>query len=670
MSAVKDFISYLANPTSRIRKNSSLALSERTLSEGTPSEGDDFEMELAAPDQRIRARTLVLNLPLVFGSILIVGLFLIILFGSLWAPQDPYITAQAILPHFDTEINKMITPPFSPSETYRLGTDQWGNDILSLLLHGTRVTLIVAFYITLLRFGIGLILGGLAGWKANRFADRLVMGLIGAVTAIPLLLSGMVLILVLGVENGPFVFIIALAAVGWTEIAQYVRGELLVIRRMPYIEAAEAAGLSEVQTMVRHALPNILPQLLVVGALEMGAVLLLLAELAFIGIFVGGGSRFTLDPIFGSGPVQLMEIPEWGVLVAQGVSSIRSNPHLIIAPALAFFVSILGLNLFGEGLRQLLDRTAVNTGFLLSKRMALILAVILALSIFIINRTGPKQSFDQVASTFDGQRAYDEVINLYQLAQQDRIAGEPRAEAQYIADTLREFEVQRGWKTSLHSSYFYEEADSAESVDWPTIMGFIPGYDMDRAQEMVVILSHYGTTSEKTANERFSAVSSMLELARLLEENQLDPRRSILFLAWGEDEFDEDQVAEFLHDSENYRRLPIPNRTTVNPVAVIQFDYFGSGGEEIWADGRSDEKLLELLSDSVSLARVDLIKGKDSEGNPDGPPLEDIPWLHFQWADPPGTEANDLVNVDQQKLEQAGQVLSRLVIELVRQPRY
>jgi ABC-type dipeptide/oligopeptide/nickel transport system permease subunit len=655
VSTVREFISYLVNPTSRI--NNTDRSSDLSIS-GEP------EMELAMPGRRIRARTLVFNLPLVIGSILVVGLFVIILFGSVWAPQDPYITAQAILPHFDTEINKMITPPFSPSETYLLGTDQWGNDLLSLLLHGARVTLIVAFYITLLRFGIGLILGGLAGWKADRFADKLVMVLIGAVTAVPLLLSGMVFILVLGVENGPIVFIIALAAVGWTEIAQYVRGELLVIRRMPYIEAAEASGLSELQIVVRHALPNILPQLLVVAALEMGAVLLLLAELAFIGIFVGGGSLFTVDPIFGSGPIQLMEIPEWGVLVAQGVSSIRSNPHLVIAPALAFFVSILGLNLFGEGLRQLLDQAAVNTGFLLSKKMALSLATILAVSIFIINRTGPKQSFDQAASSFNGQRAYDDVAMLYQLTQEVGTNGEPPTEAQYIADTFREFEVQRGWKTSIHSSYFSEESDS------PIVMGFIPGYDMERAEELVVLVSRYGASSEKTANERLSAVSGILELARLIEENQLDPRRSILFLAWGKDPLNEAKLAEFLHESENYRRLPIPSRATVSPAAVIQFDFFGSGGEDIWVDDRSDEKLLDLLSDSASVMGVNLIRDDTSEGNPDRSPLGEFPWLYFQWADPPEPAEDDLNNIDPQQLEQAGEILSRLVIEIIRQPEY
>jgi hypothetical protein len=331
---------------------------------------------------------------------------------------------------------------------------------------------------------------------------------------------------------------------------------------------------------------------------------------------------------------------------------------------LAFFISILGLNLFGEGLRQLLDRAAVNTGFLLSKKMALSLGAILALSIFVINRTGPKQSFDQAASSFNGQRVHNEVATLYQLAQEGETAGDPPAEAQYIADTLREFEVQRGWKTNIFSSYFYEETDS------PTVMGFIPGYDMDRAEELVVVLSRYAATSENTANERLSAVSGMLELARLIEENQLDPRRSILFLAWGEDPLDEAKLTEFLHDSENYRRLPIPSRATVSPVAVIQFDFFGGGSEGLWVDGRSDEKLLDLLSDSVSVAGVDLVKGKNGEGNPDDPPLEDIPWLYFQWADPPEPEANDLVNVDQQKLDQAGEVLARLVIEIVRQPEY
>jgi peptide/nickel transport system permease protein len=114
------------------------------------------------------------------------------------------------------------------------------------------------------RVFLGLALGGLAGWNEGRAADQIVMGIIGVITSLPLLVSSMILIYALDIRRGLPVFIIALSIVGWTEIAQYTRSEFLVLKKMPYIEGAEAAGLPAMAKAVRHVLPNVLPQLLVI----------------------------------------------------------------------------------------------------------------------------------------------------------------------------------------------------------------------------------------------------------------------------------------------------------------------------------------------------------------------------------------------------------------------
>ncbi|UCG24030.1 MAG: ABC transporter permease subunit [Chloroflexota bacterium] len=654
MPSVRRVFSYLVNPTTRIRERDNHR-------ENPGSSGPDAEA--VSPRAGLKVSRVLLNLPLTLGFLLVAGLFVVVLLGPRWSSQDPFISTIPIVPYWDSEKSEMVTPPFAPSEEYPLGTDQWGNDMLSLLLHGARVTLVVAFYITLLRFGLGLILGGLAGWRADQLADRLVMGLVATVTAVPLLLSGMVLILALDIQKGPIVFIIALAAVGWTEIAQYVRGELIVIRRQPYIEAAEATGLTELQTLVRHALPNILPQLLVVAALEMGAALLLLAELAFIGIFVGGESRFTVDPVFGGGPVPLMEIPEWGVLVAQGRTSIRSNPHLIIGPALAFFVAILGLNLFGEGLRRLLDRTTVNTGFLLTRRMFFVVVAIVALSYALISLTGPKQSFARAASEFRGDLAFEHVKSLFQLAQTDGPAGgEGSAQGAYIADKFREYGLHKGYKAKIFSSYFYEQDETKH------VMGFWPGYDINLADEFIVVLARHGSTSEPTANERLSAVAVMLETVRVLDRNQLDPRRSLLFISWSDDPIEPEELKAFLENEENFTSLPIPSNETNHLVAVIQIDYLGNGGDVLWADPEADDNLKSLLARSASAAGVELTSDERALIGPFSSGQSDLPSLYFRWSDPSGGALHSII--DEQKLVLAGEVLTRLLLEIVRPPKY
>jgi len=136
---------------------------------------------------------------------------------------------------------------------------------------------------------LGGVFGALAGWNKGKTIDRVVMSLIGVTTSIPMLISSTILIYALDIRRGLPIFIAALTVIGWTEIAQYVRSQFLVLREMPYIEGALALGSKNFAIAIRHCLPNILPQLLVISFLEMGAVLMLLGELGFIGVYIGGG---------------------------------------------------------------------------------------------------------------------------------------------------------------------------------------------------------------------------------------------------------------------------------------------------------------------------------------------------------------------------------------------
>lgn len=385
---------------------------------------------------RASVRQVVLNLPLMLGLVIVSGLFLVTLFGPLWAPENPYLVGTTSL---TVENGQFKAPPFPPSPEQPLGSDQWGRDILSLLLYGTRNTLVACTFITMAQLLLGTILGMVAGWNEGQLVDRLIMAAVGVTTSLPMLLTGMILIFALDIRRGILVFLVALCIVGWGEIAQYIRGEFLVLRQRPFIEGARVMGLTGTGIAVRHILPNVLPALIVIGLLEMGATLMLLGELGFVGVFMGGGTK--QENLF-LVSATIPDIPEWGAMMADSRVWARGQPWMVFYPALAFFLAVLGFNSLGEGLRRLIERGSVNTAFLLSKRMLAVVAVVVIATWYIINHVGPAPSYARLAQTFDGQAALAHAA--FMVEQGDRGPGRPgsKAAAAYIAGRFEEYGMQ------------------------------------------------------------------------------------------------------------------------------------------------------------------------------------------------------------------------------------
>ena len=438
MGFLKGVVRQILDPRSRLDR---LSLSPE------PGAHDDETGPLGV-GSRLRARHVVLNAPLMFGVLIVTGLFAIAVFGPLWAPKNPYIASQHIVPHYDFQRQEYIRPPLPPSSEFPLGTDRWGNDLLSLMLHGARNTLVACAFITMVRILAGLVLGGVAGWNEGSAFDRLVMGLVVVVTSVPILISSMILIYALDIRRGLPVFIIALSAVGWAEMAQYIRSEFMILRKAPYIEGARATGLSGLATAVRHILPNVLPHVLVITFLEMGAVMMLLGELGFVGVFIGGGSRIpVVTDIFEFetlNPVGIPDVPEWGVILAEGFRWLRSKPFVVLPPALAFFIAVLGFNAMGEGLRRLIEQTGFSTGFLLRKRMLLVIGGLTLATVFVMNNTGPAPWYSRVAGDYNGQAAYEHVAALAQM--DGRGSGQPGGwqAAEYIARQFEAYGLEPG----------------------------------------------------------------------------------------------------------------------------------------------------------------------------------------------------------------------------------
>ena len=360
------------------------------------------------------------NPSLLIGAALALLLVVVVVFGPALAPYrvvgtdpDYYFPG--------TEVR----PPLPPGERFSLGTDVQGRDILSLLLVGARRTLGIALLAVLARILIGSLLGFLAGWFAGSAVDRTLMGIAEALSAFPALLLAMLVVYAIGIRQGLSAFVIALAFVGWSEVMQTVRAQVLSIKPMDYIEGAVATGLREGQILSAHVLPNVWPTIISLGFLEMGGVLMLLGELGFLGVFIGGGLAAGGD---GVPTLVYYDVPEWSVMLANSWRGFRSFPWTMIYPALAFFVAILAFTFVGEGLRWLSERLTLSFGSLFN-RYTLTGALVLSVAVWgIFNEASYYSQHKNRALAFDGQRALQDVATLTGEQFNGRRSGTPDAD--------------------------------------------------------------------------------------------------------------------------------------------------------------------------------------------------------------------------------------------------
>lgn len=379
------------------------------------------------------------NLPFVLGSVLMLLLLVIFLFGPQLAPHSPYATQG--LEYKDGEFS---IPPFEPGGEYPWGSDVLGRDMMSLIMAGAQQTLLLAVLVVVARTVLGFVLGALAGWLHDSWADRLILGAAETIAAFPTLLLAMIFILALDIRRGFPPFLIALSLIGWGEMMQFVRGEVMAIRPKPFIESAVAVGARPARIVMRHVLPNLITALVSLAALEMGAVLMLLGELGFIGIFIGGGAFAELD-VFGSA-YHYSDVPEWGALLSNVRAYARAYPWTATYPALAFFVAILAFNLFGEGLRRLIEMVGTPIQRLFN-RYTLAVAVVLVFGVrWAIANSGPMGYYREQAAAFDGERALAHVQDLTDPALDGRALDSQglMEAAQYIADEFSRLDLQAG----------------------------------------------------------------------------------------------------------------------------------------------------------------------------------------------------------------------------------
>lgn len=288
------------------------------------------------------------NIPLVLGLTGVLAIAAIALFGAQLAPGDPQ--AQRVLIFYPG--GRFEAPPTPPDELFLLGTDPLGRDQVSRLLWGARLTLGATLLGLAGRAVLGLGVGVLAGWRRGH-VDMALTWLTNAVAGFPQLMLALLIAVALR-EHGFFGFVVALAAVGWADVAQFVRGEVIRIRASAYVEAARAMGSGGPGILRTHVLRNLAPQLAGVFALEAGSVLLLLAELGFIGLFISGGAAYLTDS---GGPILPIRdrAPEWGQMLAGARHYAFSHQYVAFIPGVIVVAAVFAFNLLGEGLRAASD---------------------------------------------------------------------------------------------------------------------------------------------------------------------------------------------------------------------------------------------------------------------------------------------------------------------------
>ena len=260
-------------------------------------------------------------------GVAIVGFVLFVALAAGWlAPHDPF--AQDLM-------KRMIPPSWMDggSTEHWLGTDQLGRDYLSRLVYGARISLLIGTLTVVTSGAIGTTLGVVGGYFGGR-TDDVVMFAITCRLAIPLILVALTVVALVG--SSLTVVVLTLGLLLWERFAVVARTTTMQVRNLDYVAAARAAGASTLHILLKEILPNILTHLVVVATLEMALAILLEAALSFLGLGV---------------PPPL---PSWGLMIAEAKDYMFFSPWVIVVPGVALFVLVFGINLLGDGLRDLL----------------------------------------------------------------------------------------------------------------------------------------------------------------------------------------------------------------------------------------------------------------------------------------------------------------------------
>ena len=243
---------------------------------------------------------------------------------------------------YSYETQDLAMGPSSPSGAHWFGTDTLGRDMYTRVLHGARISLMVGFVATFVSLIVGVLWGTIAGFLGGR-VDSVMMRIVDIIYSLPFILLVILLMVMFNSTDNTTNLLLLFFAIGateWLTMARIVRGQVLNIRKMEFIEACYSMGLSKRKIILKHLIPNVLGPIIVYSTLTVPTVMLTEAFLSFLGLGV--------QPPMSS----------WGILISNGVENMEEYPWLLIFPGLTFSITLFSLNFLGDGLRDALDPKA------------------------------------------------------------------------------------------------------------------------------------------------------------------------------------------------------------------------------------------------------------------------------------------------------------------------
>lgn len=274
---------------------------------------------------RSRPRDFVHGLRQNTGAVIGLATLAILILAAILAP---------VITQYDATI---INPPDrlqSPSMDHWLGTDPFGRDLYTRVVYGARISLPIGIIAVFISASFGIVLGLVSGYY-GRITDNIIMRLIDIMLAFPGILLALVVVAILGpnLRN----VMIAVGIGGIPRYTRLIRGSVLASRELQYVEAARVVGVPDRTLLLRHILPNVIAPAVVLSTLSVGSAIIAAAGLSFLGL--------------GAQP----PTPEWGAMLADGRQFLRTDPWVTTVPGIAIMLTVLSVNLFGDGLRDILD---------------------------------------------------------------------------------------------------------------------------------------------------------------------------------------------------------------------------------------------------------------------------------------------------------------------------
>lgn len=298
------------------------------------------------------------NIPLIIGTMILIVILIVMIFPELFTSKSPYFSQKII---FSTEEGKLLidAAPHPPSKDFLLGSDDMGRDILSYIIYGTRLTIILGILVAIGRFLTAAIFAFNAGF-GNGMAKSIIRQFNIIFSAIPALLISVIILkldffISLNKTNSIIAFVIVLSAIGWPKLGNLIMERVDDINQRPFIKGEIAIGKKRLKIALENVIPHIAPEMIVLFFMEIARSLSMIMQLGIFSVFIGN-LKIIKDTEGGISFFNVSFEPEWASMLSTSRTMISAAPWAVIFPAIAFFISVLGFNLFGEGLRNIMQK--------------------------------------------------------------------------------------------------------------------------------------------------------------------------------------------------------------------------------------------------------------------------------------------------------------------------